>query len=203
MAQITDLQVQKRNKTRVNVYVDGEFCCALEMLTVVKLGLKIGMEIGSERIKEASADSERAVAMEKAFGYLARGSKTVHQMREYLAKHGYDADVTEYVIAKLKDYRYLDDEAYAGTYVRQNISAKGSRRLKQELIQRGISYTVAEQYSAESPESALDHAQAIADKYMHNKPCDVKTLQRLQRYLLARGYDFDTVNTILRSYHPN
>ena len=42
MPKITDMQIQKKNKTRANVYLDGEYAFALEMLTVMKLGLSKG-----------------------------------------------------------------------------------------------------------------------------------------------------------------
>ncbi len=201
MPTITDLQIQKNNKTRANVYIDGEYACALEMLTVMKLGLKIGRQITPERLKEAASDSERSVAFDKAANYLSRGYKTVHQMREYLIGRGYDEETTEYVIQKLKDYRYLDDEAYARMYVEQNDSSKGSRRIKQELVSKGIAVSLAEQISEEDPEHALLNASRLAERYMRNKPCDLKTLQKLQRYLLNRGYGYDTVNTVVRSYN--
>ena len=200
MPTVTDVQIQKNNKTRANVYIDGQFSCALEMLTVMKLGLKIGQEISAEQLRQASLDSERSVAFEKAASYLSRGYKTVHQMRQYLTGKGYDADVTEHVIRKLKDYRYLDDQAYARMYVEQNGNSKGDRRLKQELIQRGISFDLAESSSAQTSEQALQNAQLLAEKYMRGRTNDVKTLQRLQRYLLGRGYGYDTVNSVLRLY---
>ena len=203
MPTITDLQIQKNNKTRANVYVDGEFCCALEMLTVMKLGLKIGQTVTESRLKEASADSERSVAFDKAANYLARGAKTVRQMRDYLAKRGYDPDVVEYVVAKVRDYRYLDDEAYARTYAELNSSAKGARRIRQELISKGISPSLADRFSAEDGDSALANASRLADKYMRSKPRDLAVLQRLQRYLLSRGYDFDVVNAVVRGYRSD
>ncbi len=201
MPKITDLQIQKNNKTRANVYIDGEFAFALEMITVMKLGLKIGDEVSESKLLQAVTDSERACAFDKAMSYLGRGMKTVHQMREYLLRKGYDADVTEYVIAKLKDYRYLDDKAYASAYVEQNSATKGERRLRRELVSKGIAQTTAEQYAKEEGEQALAHAEQLARKYMKSKSCDVKNLQRLQRYLLSRGYDFDIVNAVVRSFN--
>lgn len=200
MPKITDVQIQKNNKTRANVYVDGEFFCALEMLTVMKLGIKIGLDVTESKLREAICDSERSVAFDKALSYLSRSMKTVHQMREYLTKRGYDKPVTEYVISKLKDYRYLDDEAYARMYSEQNVSTKGERRVKQELIQKGVNYDLSEQYSKQENSDAMSNAMRLATKYMNSKPRDVKTLQKLQRYLLSRGYDFDVVNTVLRGY---
>ena len=200
MPKITDMQIQKNNKTRANVYVDGEFAFALEMLTVMKLGLKIGQDVAESRLREAIFDSEKSVAFEKAMGYLGRGMKTAKQMRDYLAKKGYEANVVEHVVAKLKDYRYVDDDAYARLYVERNSATKGDRRLKQELIQKGIAVSRAEEYATTDDEQALANAQRLAERYMKNKPVSIKSLQNLQRYLLSRGYGFDTVNTIVRSY---
>lgn len=200
MPKITDMQIQKNNKTRANVYIDGEFAYALEMLTVMKLGLKIGAEVSTERLTEAVQDTERTVCFDKALNYLSRGMKTCKQMREYLTGKGYSPQVVNVVIDKLLDYKYLNDEYYAKTYVEQNQASKGERRLKQELAQKGIPQQIAEQYCVVDSDAARDNAQRLADKYMRSKPRDLKTRQKLQRYLLSRGYDFDTVNTVARSY---
>ena len=200
MPKITDMQIQKNNKTRANVYVDGEFAFALEMLTVMKLGLKIGQEVSQERLSEAVFDSEKSVAFERAMDYLGRGMKTAKQMRDYLDKKGYEHRVVEYVVAKLKDYRYVDDDAYAKLFVERNSATKGDRRLKQELIQKGIAVSRAEEYAVTDDEQALSNATRLAERYMRNKPTTIKSLQSLQRYLLGRGYGFDIVNTVVRSF---
>ena len=200
MPKITDMQIQKKNKTRANVYVDGEFAFALEMLTVMKLGLKIGQEVSQDRLAEAIFDSEKSVAFERAMDYLGRGMKTCKQMRDYLENKGYDERVVGYVVTKLKEYRYLDDEAYAKLYVERNVATKGDRRLKQELIQKGIAVSRAEQYAATDDEQAQQNATRLAERYMKNKPTTIKTLQGLQRSLVSRGYGFDVVNAIVRSY---
>ena len=203
MPKITDMQIQKNNKTRANVYVDGEFSFALEMLTVMKLGLKIGQEVSEETLREAIFDSEKSVAFERAMGYLGRGMKTVKQVRDYLVGKAYAPEVVDYVISRLKEYRYLDDEAYAKMYVEHNSATKGKRRLKQELVQKGISLTLAEERSQLDGDVALDNARRLADRYMNNKPRDLKTLVKLQRYLVSRGYDFDVVNSVVREYNIN
>ncbi|MCH5160217.1 MAG: RecX family transcriptional regulator [Clostridiales bacterium] len=200
MPKITDMQIQKNNKTRANVYIDGEFAFALEMLTVMKLGLKIGQELPQERLSEAIFDSEKSVAFEKAMDYLGRGMKTAKQMRDYLEKKGYDSRVVDYVVAKLKEYRYIDDDAYAKLYVERNAATKGDRRLKQELIQKGIAVSRAEEYAVTDDGQALSNATRLAERYLKNKPTTIKTLQNLQRYLLGRGYGFDTVNSVVRQY---
>lgn len=200
MPKITDLKIQKNNKTRANLYLDGEFAFGVEMITVMKLGLKIGQEVSNEKLQEAIFDSEKSVAFEKAMDYLARGMKTVKQIGDYLAKKGFSPEVAQYVVQKLKEYRYLDDEQYAKLFVEQNGKTKGSRRLRQELQQKGISRETAETFSVLEGQQALEAAKALAAKYMRAKTVDLKNLQRLQRYLLGRGYDFDVVSNVVRSF---
>ncbi len=200
MSKITDIQPQKNNKNRVNVYVDGQYTLALELLTVVKLGLKIGNEVTEETLREASLDTEKSVALERAMNYIARGRRTSAQMRKYLVGKQYSDDVVDYVMDKMKYYGYVDDQAYAAAYVEQNMSTKGARRLKQELIQRGISAEHAEAYAEQDDELSRQNADRLAQKYMRGKTGDIKTLVRLQRYLVSRGYDYDTVNEIARRY---
>lgn len=200
MSKITDIQPQKRNKNRVNVYVDGEYTLALELLTVMKLGLKIGTEVTDADLAAATEDTEKSVALEKAMNYIARGSKTSWQLRKYLADKEYAPAVVNYVMDKMKYYGYVDDKAYAEAYARQNSQTKGARRIKQELLQRGINVADAEHFSEQDDETSGENAERLAQRFMRGKSCDIKTLQRLQRYLVSRGYDFDVVNGILRKY---
>ena len=200
MPKITDMQIQKSNKARANLYIDGQFAFGVEMLTVMKLGLKIGQEVTEEKLQDAIFDSEKTVAFEKAMDYLSRSMKTRKQITDYLYKKGYTPQVVHYVVDKLVDYKYVDDSSYARLYVEQNSRTKGNRRLQQELQQKGIDRAQAEEYANLPKDVQQDSAEALAVKYMRNKPADLKTLQKLQRYLLSRGYDYDTVNAIIRAY---
>lgn len=200
MPTITDIQIQKRNKSRANIYLDGEFAFALEMLTVMKLGLKIGKDVDVDTIKTAVFDSETSVAFGKAVDYLARAMKTTKQVRDYLTKKGYSVDVTNCVIEKLQGYKYLDDQAYARMYVEQSKTHKGERRIKQELLNKGISHNDVDDHVQVDADDQLTSATSLAQKYLKNKQRDVKTMQKLQRFLLYRGFDFDVVNTVIRTF---
>lgn len=51
---ITAIEAQKRNKDKVNLYLDGEFACSLTAESVVRARLKIGQELSEERLREFS-----------------------------------------------------------------------------------------------------------------------------------------------------
>lgn len=201
MAKITAIEPQKRNKQRVNVYIDDQFYCGMEAVTVYTHFLKVGKEVDEETLKEAILSSEVGVAFQKSIDYISRSLKTEKQMRDYLLKKDFSIEVVESVIEKLLGYKYINDENYAKLYTEQNLKNKGNRRLKQELQQKGVDKELVETtLSGVDNDLHRENAVKLAEKYMRNKENDLKTLQKLQRYLVSRGYDFDVVNSIVGFY---
>ena len=143
MPRITDIQVQKNNKNRVNIYVDGEFLRGAEAISVVRNGLKTGMEISEERLREALSDSERESAFAKAVEYLSRAMRTEEQLKKFLSSKGYDSDTVDSVADKLREYGYIDDARYARLYAEQFGKTRGQRRIVNELRQKGVLTEIA------------------------------------------------------------
>ena len=200
MPKVTKLEIQKNNKTRVNVYVDDEFYCGMEAITALAVGLKEGKDVTVEQLKEGVFQSEIRIAFTKSVDYLSRYIKTAKQLKDYLKRKGFSQEVVDVVMEKLKDYGYIDDARYAQLYTEQNSKSKGSRRIKQELLAKGVDRQDAEIYSAIDCEDMLQSATKLAEKYMKNKQVDTPTLVKLQRYLAYRGYDFDIINNIVNTY---
>ncbi|MBO5772214.1 MAG: RecX family transcriptional regulator [Clostridia bacterium] len=202
MATISQIEIQKRNKNRVNLYVDGEFYSGLQLVAVARLGLREGMEVDESQLKEAVSQSEISYAFEKCVDYLSKSMKTTKQIRDYLRKKGFSKEVEEIVVQKLKNYRYVDDDLYTQLYTEQNSKFKGSRRIKSELLQKGIHKELIDSVEVEA-DTQRQTADALAQKYMKGKDRDVKTLQKLQRFLVYRGFDYDTVGQIISRYRKN
>ena len=73
---ITKLEVQKRNKDRVNLYLDDEFYCGLSLEAVVKYALKVGQELEIQKLEFLQNDSEREIAQNKAMAYISKYQKS-------------------------------------------------------------------------------------------------------------------------------
>ena len=99
---ITKIEVQKKNKNRVNLYLDNAFNCGLSLEVVVKYGLKEGKELNQELLDFLCDSSEKEVAMNKAISYIARYQKTEKEIQEYLLKKGFEDEIIQEVIKKLK-----------------------------------------------------------------------------------------------------
>lgn len=198
MSEITALVAQKKDKTRCNVYVDGRFCCGLTVETVVKNRLKIGTQITAERLEEMQMESEKSKALSQGLSFISVSQKTRKQVRDHLSKKGYLPQVVDYVLEKMEGYEFLDDGAYAKSYAASALKRKGNRLIRLELKQKGVSEEEIDgAFQNEDRETELAAATALAEKYLKNKPKDRETLQKAYRYLMGKGYEFDTAKSAL------
>ena len=201
MNEITDITPQVKDKRRCNIYVDGRFCCGLTLETIMKYRLKVGQIITPERLSEIQLESEKNTAFDKALTHLSATQKTEKQVRDFLVKKGYLPAVIEYVIEKLRSYNFLNDGAYAESYVGFAAKKKGGRLSRMELRGKGIDENEIDvALDTLDEEQEIQTASAVLQKYMRNKTCDKETLQKAYRYLMGKGFDYEIIRTALRQY---
>jgi len=197
--QITAITPQKRDRTRCNIDVDGRFCCGMKLETVVKSRLKVGDAVSTEYLADLQLESEKSTALDKALNHISRTPKTEKDVRTFLKGKGYLDDVSDYVIGKLKEYKYLDDREYARAYVEGMSKKKGKNLLAVELRRRGV--PEAEIREALSEITNEDEgAAAVLQKYFKNKTVDQKLLTRAFTYLVGKGFDYETARAAVKKY---
>lgn len=194
MAKITDISPQKRNKTRVSVFIDGEFACGLDAVTVAAARIKPGDDITPEELAAVTRTSEINSAFERAVGYLSQGLRSTKEIRVYLNKKEYSQEVITAAVNRLLEYRYLNDEEFARAYVSSKSKKYGKYRIKNELIMRGVDREIiSELLSGDETENTV----AAAQKYIRtHRTIDIN---KLKRYLATRGYSWDDISSALRA----
>jgi len=108
------------------------------------------------------------------------------------------------VIARLKEYGYLDDTAFAENYtqLRQQNEKFGARRVTQELNRKGIAKqtitdTIESKYAEVSEESlAREHL----ERKRIRKPENEKETARVMRRLITAGFSPGVIYKILRQW---
>lgn len=184
---ITKIEIQKKNKNRVNLYLDEEFFCGLSLETVLKNHLKEGIEVEEDKIKFLVFETEKEMALSKAVGYISKCQKTKKEVYKYLIQKGYDEEIINYVISKLEEYNFVDDTLYAKNYIKFKNKNSGSRKIEMELKQKGINEEVAKE-SLEKYSNDREYVLMVATKYMKNKEKDLKNKQKAYRHLASRGF---------------
>ena len=201
MNEITSITPQIKDKTRCNIYIDGRFCCGLTLEATVKNRLKLGQTIDPVRLAEIQLESEKNTALDKALTHVSATRKTEKQVRDFLAGKGYLPAVVDYVIEKMRGYNFLNDSEYAEAYVEFAGVKKGGRLIKMELRAKGV--------AEEEIDAALQNldgetqgqaASAILQKYMRHKTADQETLAKAFRYLMGKGFDYETARAALSAF---
>ena len=201
MAEITAITPQIKDKTRCNIEVDGRFFCGMKLVTVMQYRLKVGSVVTRESLSEIQLESEKETALDKALFHITATMKTEREIRDFLKKKGYVEEVSDYVVGKLREYRYLDDAAYARAYFESAAKRKGSRLIVMELKQKGISdEAISEALSEHSSEE--DAAKGVLEKYLRGKDLtDKKTIRKAYAHLLSKGFDPDTARGALEGLY--
>ena len=198
MSEITAITPQKKDKSRCNIEVDGKFYCGLKLDTALANGLKVGMHVELSELSKMQLESEKLTALDKALKHISVSMKTEKEIRLFLKRKGYLEDVAQYVLDKMKDYGYVDDETYASSYVEGASKRKGSRLIQLELRQKGVDDEIIESVLS-TLEDESESAKRCLEKYMRGKPFDEATLKKAYRNLLSKGFDYDTCKQAIES----
>ena len=182
MNEITAITPQVKDKRRCNIYVDGRFCCGLTLEAMVKNRLKVGQVVSPERLAEIQLESEKNTAFDKALTHISTTMKTEKQVRDFLSGKGYLSSVVDYVVEKLRSYKFLDDGVYAESYVESAAKRKGGRLIRMELRGKGVAdEEIDAALDGLDEEQELTTAMTILQKYMRGKTADQPTLQKACR----------------------
>ena len=198
MSEITSIEPQVKDKARCNVYVDGRFYCGIKLEVAVKYHLKAGMQIDRQKLDEIQLETEKSQALDKAMTHLSASMKTKKQMRDFLSKKGYTQAVCDYVLERLEYHKFVDDYAYCAAYV-QSGKGKGKRALEADLIKRGAEKSAIQSVLDETEEDA-ESAATVLEKYLRGKGDDRQTLYKGFKYLLSKGFSYETAKGALEKF---
>lgn len=194
MAKITEMSAQKRNKRRVNIYLDGEFALSLEAVTALSAGLRTGGETTREALLALKKDSDAEAAFARAADYISRRMRTEKELRTYLAGKDYPPEAADAAIAKLKEYGYVDDAGFVQTYMETYASRRGKKRLARDLGMRGADRRLIEEAVAGLGDQR-EAAVAAAEKYLRTRAFDAR---KLSAHLASMGFEWEDIEHAVR-----
>ncbi len=190
-ATVTALEVQKKNKERVNIYLDGEFAFGLTLIEAARLHK--GQTLTDDDIAALKAADEVVQAYERAVQFLAYRPRSIAEIRRNLAEKDIDDAVIDAVIARLENQGYVDDLAFARFWLnnRQEFRPQGARALRFELREKGVANSVIDEALAEFDTSDAAY-RAAKDKARRFRGLDKRTFRnKLGMFLTRRGFDYD------------
>lgn len=197
MSTITSIEPQIKDKGRCSIFVDGRFYCGIKLEVAVKYRLKAGMTVDKAYLDNIQLETEKAQAVDKALTHISASPKTRKQIKDFLAKKGYVEAVIDYVFERFDYYGYADDRQYCRMYA-ESVSGKSKRAIEAELLKRGIDKSTIEEELSDLEDSE-EEVLCLLKKYLRGKPLSKENVYKGCRYLISKGYDYDTVKAASES----
>jgi len=129
-----------------------------------------------------------------AFDLLARKSWSARELTSRLKRRGAPDEIARAVVAELGSRGYVDDVSFARFWAESRARGRrvGSRRLRQELLQKGIARDVAAAAIAAAFEEAPEALRCL-EAGRRRLPAllragRARAAPRLRDYLVRRGY---------------
>jgi regulatory protein len=151
---------------------------------------------------------DEAALYEYAIGALARRMRTVAELKRLMRSRVEEGDAGEAkidrVVVRLKEQRYLNDTNYATDYarLRQENSSFGKRRVRQDLIQKGVHANVI----AKTLDAAYENVneEELSRQYLLRKrvrkPANEKEAARVIRMMVRAGFSTGVIFRILKKW---
>ena len=202
---VTALRVQKRNKERVNVFLDGEYAFAVSLKSAAKL--KRGQTLSAGEIVQLEGEGDADLAYHRALRYLGYRPRSEFEITHYLRGKDHDDATIAQVLEKLRARSYVDDRAFAEFWVdnRMRFRPRGERALRAELRQKGVGNRIIDAVlqTQDESEAALQALEQRAERWRTLEQ-DEFTKKALG-YLSRRGFPYavcrETTETVWSRLH--
>jgi regulatory protein len=160
------------------------------------------------RFSKKKQPLDEAALYEYAIGALGRRMRTVAELKRLMRTRVEEGEKGESkinaVVVRLKEQRYLNDTNFATEYarLRQENSSFGKRRVRQDLVQKGVHGDVI----ARTLDSAYENVneEELARQHLTRKrvrkPSNEKEAARVMRMLVRAGFSSGTIFKVLKNW---
>ncbi|WCF11663.1 RecX family transcriptional regulator (plasmid) [Paenibacillus thiaminolyticus] len=208
MLKITNIEQQKRNRSRFSIYLDGSFAfgVAEDVIMRHREKLKIGSQIDAKFIDEVLNAEEMQKTFDSAVTLLSYRLRSEKELINRLRQKGFEENRIAKTIAKLKSYGYINDESFARSLAKdkQNIKKLGFRGVKYELKQKGVNQDIIQEIENDlyDEERELEQAIFLCEKKLRVLGENLespKIKQKMLQFLIRKGYSFEIAKAAISS----
>jgi regulatory protein len=197
---ITALEIQKRNKERVNVYLDDEYAFSLDIMSAATL--RKGQTLSQAEIEALQTQDEVSRAVDRAVRFLSYRPRSVAEIRRNLAEKQTPEAVIDQAVERLQKLGYIDDRAFAAFWVENRNTFKpiSPRALRYELRQKGVADAdiAAALAGLDSHDAAYRAAQGQIRR--HRSKSREEFRQKISAFLMRRGFGYDTIREVVEQW---
>lgn len=193
------------SKSKYKIFIDHEFAFVLYKGELRQSGIKKGQNISEKIYDDIIKSILPKRAKLRAMHLLEKRPYTERGLREKLMEGLYSSDIIDETIDYLKGYGYIDDRAYTEQYIFTYSESRTAKRMKQELMQKGVDKGIIEQVLLDKKEEGElgDEDEMIRKVLLKRRfdpeNADAKTIASTVRYLYGKGFSADAISRVIRT----
>ncbi len=193
---ITDLTLQKRNKERLNIFLDGEYAFSLAMS--IASGLSIGKILTPSEIDSLLTKDVLEKAKQSAYRYLSFRPRSIKEVEKSLSRKGFDENTVEQVMDRLLELELVDDRAFAHYWIeqRETFKPRGHRALRHELYQKGIDREIVDSVLIEVDEESAARRAGQKKVGLWSKLPRDDFFKKMDSFLQRRGFNYEVTRSV-------
>ncbi|MFT5874393.1 MAG: regulatory protein [Clostridium sp.] len=199
---ITRIEVQKKNKNRVNIYMNDEFAFACDAQLVYIHNITKGRTMEKENLEDIVNEDNYIKGKNAALHFLERSFKSAKQVVDKLTFKEFDVKTIDRVMEFLKQYDFVNDERFVELFIKEKIKCNGKNKIKfallkkflpKELIKEGLDKITSE----EQMEIALKLGEKKIVTLSKSEKDTKKLYKKTSDYLARSGYDYEIIKEVL------
>ena len=199
---ITKIEMQKRNKRRVNIYMDNEFAFACDAELIYIHNITKGRFMDKEDLEGIVSEDNYIKGKNAALHFLEKSFKSEKQVSDKLTIKEFDIKTIDRVLEFLKQYDFVNDKRFIELFIKEKIRSIGKNRIKFTLIKKSLpKELINEAISKITSEQQLEVALKLGEKRLVTLSKSEKDTRKLYKktadYLARNGYDYEIIKEVL------
>ena len=203
------MKIEKYELTKkniYNVYLSNGEVLELNGKVITDNELLIKKDIDNELYDKLKRDNNICMLMDTSVKYIDRRLRSINELRDYLKNKEEDTIIIEEVIDKLIDYKYLDDDRFTKTFIKDklNFTNWGDYKIKNELKRLGVNEEIIYNNISNIDDNIYyERINKIIDKdiSINKKYSGIKLKNKIYNHLLTLGYSKEKVISIINNYN--
>ena len=201
MPVVTALRATRRGG--VALHVDDEYVCVVSESLVARWHLFKGRELSADDVAEVRAASSAERVMGDAYRLLGHRARSTDELRRRLLAKEHDETTVEEALERLAADGFLDDAAFARSYVadKRRLDGWGVDRIRRGLRELGVDAAAVDEALGEGGAddgAELDRALAALRKRGAPEPPLDAARRRAFQALQRRGFSSPTAYAAVR-----
>ncbi|HEY8892833.1 MAG TPA: recombination regulator RecX [Clostridium sp.] len=205
---ITKIELQKKNKQRVNIYMDNEYAFACDVELVYIHNITKGRTMEKESLEDIVNEDNYIKGKNVALHFLERSFKSAKQVVDKLTIKEFDIRTIDRVMEFLKQYDFINDKRFVELFIKEKINSTGKNKIKytllkkflpKELIKEGLDTITSEQQF----QAALKLGENKIITLSKSEKDVIKLYKKLADYLARSGYEYEIIKEVLSKITNN